>query len=140
MEWASLIISICALIISIINFIYDRKIKVYKIHKNKEEEHKSKCAKICGFIIKEDRGMRKLQIFNNGLAPARNIRITDIRKTKGIILTGGLVFPYDLLNSGEHVEIQFMLSESTPPDIINIKYTWDDNNKIGNTYNQSLQL
>lgn len=149
MEWASLIISIISLLISgIIFFRYDKKIKKqdlilnqYKIQKIEEERIKKKCANISGVITKtsESGGMRKLIIYNDGSAPARNINITDIRNYKGILLTGMPCFPFDLLNPGEHIEVPFMISESTP-DIINMEYTWDDDNKAHNIYEQNLQL
>lgn len=147
MELASLIISICALLLSAFTFvIYDRKIKKqnlilnqYQILKIDEENLKNKCAKISGTVIRENRQMRKLVISNEGLASAHNICITDIRNFRGISLTGMASIPFELLNSGEHFEIPFMISESTP-DIINVEYTWDDDNKAHNIYKQNLQL
>lgn len=61
MELASLIISICALLLSAFTFvIYDRKIKKqnlilnqYQILKIDEENLKKKCAKISGTVIRE---------------------------------------------------------------------------------------
>lgn len=147
MECVSLIVSILALLISAICFIrYDRKIKKqqliinqYIIQEKEEEKRNNKCAKISCSIIKGNRGTRTLIISNTGLAPARNINVTDIRKIKGILQTGGLVFPYSLLNPGEKIEIPFMISLSSP-DKINIKCRWDDENKQNNIYEQSLQL
>lgn len=147
MELASLIISICALLLSAFTFvIYDRKIKKqnlilnqYQILKIDEENLKKKYAKISGTVIRENRQMRKLVISNEGLASAHNICITDIRNFRGISLTGMASIPFELLNPGEHFEIPFMISESTP-DIINVEYTWDDDNKAHNIYKQNLQL
>lgn len=147
MELASLIISICALFLSAFTFvIYDRKIKKqnlilnqYQILKIDEENLKNKCAKISGTVIRENRQMRKLVISNEGLASAHNICITDIRNFRGISLTGMASIPFELLNPGKHFEIPFMISESTP-DIINVEYTWDDDNKAHNIYKQNLQL
>lgn len=147
MECVSLIVSILALLISAICFIrYDRKIKKqqliinqYIIQEKEEEKRNNKCAKISCSIIKGNRGTRTLIISNAGLAPARNINVTDIREIKGILQTGGLVFPYSLLNPGEKIEIPFMISLSSP-DKINIKCRWDDENKQNNIYEQSLQL
>lgn len=147
MECVSLIVSILALLISAICFIrYDRKIKKqqliinqYIIQEKEEEKRNNKCAKISCSIIKGNRGTRTLIISNAGLAPARNINVTDIREIKGILQTGGLVFPYLLLNPGEKIEIPFMISLSSP-DKINIKCRWDDENKQNNIYEQSLQL
>lgn len=148
MEWASLIISIISLLISGISFFrYDRKIKKqnlilnqYQIQEIEKERIKKKCANISGEIkMGKSNGMRKLIISNKGLAPARNINMTDIRNFRGILLTGMPCFPFDLLNPGEHIEIPFMISESTP-DNINMEYTWDDDNKVHNIYKQNLKL
>lgn len=147
MELVSLIISICSLLLSLITFIvYDKKIKKqnlilnqYQIQNIEEEKLKKKCAKISGNIIKEHRGIRKLIISNEGLAPARNICITDILDYKGIILTRTASIPFELLNPGECFEVQFMISESAP-DIIKMEYTWDDDYKNHNIYRQNLQL
>lgn len=147
MEYVSLIVSICALLIAAISFIrYDRKIKKqnliinqYIIQEKEEKKRTNKCAKISCSIIKGSRGMRTLIILNTGLAPARNINVTDIRKYEGIVQTGGLVFPYALLNPGENIEIPFFVSISSP-DTINVKSMWDDENKQNNVYEQILQL
>lgn len=147
MEWVSLIVSICALLISAICFIrYDRKIKKqqliinqYIIQEKEEEKRNNKCARISCSIAKGSRGMRTLIISNTGLAPARNVSVTDIRNFKGIIQTGGLVFPYALLNPGENIEIPFLVSISSP-DTINVKSMWDDEDKQNNIYEQILQL
>lgn len=147
MEYISLIVSICALAISAISFIrYDRKIKKqnwlinqYQIQQIEEKKCAQNSAKISGSIIKGKMGMRTLVITNTGLAPARNINITDIRNIKGIIQTGGLCFPYMLLNPREQIEVTFLLAECAP-SVINMKYSWDDDHKTGNIYQQSLQL
>ena len=147
MEYISLIVSICALAISAISFIrYDRKIKKqnwlinqYQIQQIEEKKCAQNSAKISGSIIKGKMGMRTLVITNTGLAPARNINITDIRNIKGIIQTGGLCFPYMLLNPREQIEVTFLLAECAP-SVINMKYSWDDDLKTGNIYQQSLQL
>lgn len=122
MEYISLIVSICALAISAISFIrYDRKIKKqnwlinqYQIQQIEEKKCAQNSAKISGSIIKGKMGMRTLVITNTGLAPARNINITDIRDFKGIIQTGGLCFPYMLLNPREQIEVTFLLAECAP--------------------------
>lgn len=147
MECVSLIVSICALLIAAISFIrYDRKIKKqdliinqYIIQEKEEKMRINKCAKISCSIIKGNRGMRTLIISNTGLAPAQNINVTDIRKYEGIVQTGGLVFPYALLNPGEKIEIPFFVSISSP-DTINVKSMWNDENKQNNVYEQILQL
>lgn len=147
MEYISLIVSICALAISAISFIrYDRKIKKqnwlinqYQIQQIEEKKCAQNSAKISGSIIKGKMGMRTLVITNTGLAPARNINITDIRNIKGIIQTGGLCFPYKLLNPREQIEVTFLLAECAP-NVINMKYSWDDDLKTDNIYQQSLQL
>ena len=147
MEYISLIVSICALAISAISFIrYDRKIKKqnwlinqYQIQQIEEKKCAQNSAKISGSIIKGKMGMRTLVITNTGLAPARNINITDIRNIKGIIQTGGLCFPYMLLNPREQIEVTFLLAECAP-SVINMKYSWDDDLKTDNIYQQSLQL
>lgn len=147
MEYISLIVSICALAISAISFIrYDRKIKKqnwlinqYQIQQIEEKKCAQNSAKISGSIIKGKMGMRTLVITNTGLAPARNINITDIRDFKGIIQTGGLCFPYMLLNPREQIEVTFLLAECAP-NVINMKYSWDDDLKTDNIYQQSLQL
>lgn len=147
MELASLIISICTFAWTIIAYIlHERTLKKqnkvinqYQIQKIEEEKLRKKCAKISGDIIKENRKMRILVISNKGIAPARNINVTDIRKFKGVFLTKAIGFPYTLLGPEEKIEISFMISESTP-DNINIEYTWDDDNKTHNIYKQDLQL
>jgi len=147
MEWVSLAISIGALLISVINFIrYDKKIKAqnliinqYQIQQIEEKKRINNSAKISGSLIKGNNGVYKLVISNEGLAPARNVNINDIRKIKGVLMTGGLIFPHPLLNPGEKIVIPFMTSDSTP-EIMNLTYKWDDNNKVENRYNQNLQL
>lgn len=147
MDCVSLIVSICALIISAISFIrYDKKIKEqnlainqYKMQQIEESKRMNNSAKVSGAIIKGNRDMRTLVISNTGLAPARNVNVTDIRKFKGVLQTGGLVFPYSLLNPGEKIEIPFMISLSSP-DTIDVKCRWDDENKQNNIYQQTLQL
>lgn len=148
MEWVSLIISIFALLLSALIFIkYDKKIKEqniiinqYRLQQIEEEKQKNKSAKISGSIVRESIRDRKLVITNEGPATARNICITDIRSIRGINQTGGWVFPYGFLKPGRNIEVPFMLSDDYVIEKIELKYTWEDEYRKDNFYEQTLQL
>lgn len=101
MKFINLIVSICTLIIYAASSWYDRKIKKlnlainqYEMQQIEESKRMNISAKVSGAIIKGNRDMRTLVISNTGLAPARNVNVTDIRNYKGVLQTGGLVLPY----------------------------------------------
>ena len=146
MELASLILSIIALLGSLVTYIvHDRKIKKqeakineYQLAKIKEEEEDSKKAQVCGNIIKYDKGKRVLKVYNKGKAPAKNIRIEGIDEEK-FCVSGLDLFPYELLNPQESIEIT-IFSHLGIRNTLPLSYYWDDASQKNNEFKQVLSL
>lgn len=145
MELASLILSIIALLGSLVTYIvHDRKIKKqeakineYQLAKIKEEEEDSKKAQVCGNIIKYDKGKRVLKVYNKGKAPAKNIRIEGI--DENMFFDGTELLPFGLLNSQEAFELTFNIYNINQ-HILKITIHWDDLSHNDNTFTQQLSL
>lgn len=146
MELASIILSIIALLGSLVTYIvHDRKIKrqeakinEYQLAKIKEEEEDSKKAQICGNIIKYDKGKRVLKVYNKGKAPAKNIRIEGIDENK-FYIHGMDLLPYELLNPQDSFELNILLYAGSPKTL-KLKYLWDDATQDNNEFTQVLSL
>lgn len=145
MELASLILSIIALLGSLVTYIvHDRKIKKqeakineYQLAKIKEEEEDSKKAQVCGNIIKYDKGKRVLKVYNKGKAPAKNIRIEGI--DENMYFDGTELLPFGLLNPQEAFELTFNIYNINQ-HILKITIHWDDLSHNDNTFTQQLSL
>ena len=114
METLELIISAAAFLVGIlIYFAHDRKLKqqerlinTYQLKQLQVEEQKNKKADICAKISQIKKGSRILQIWNNGRAIARNIRLTGL-SVKGLVLMDRNIFPYHAMAAQDSVEIKF---------------------------------
>ena len=145
MELASLILSIIALLGSLVTYIvHDRKIKKqeakineYQLAKIKEEEEDSKKAQVCGNIIKYDKGKRVLKVYNKGKAPAKNIKIEGI--DENMFFDGTELLPFGLLNPQEAFELTFNIYNINQ-HILKITIHWDDLSHNDNTFTQQLSL
>lgn len=145
MELASLILSIIALLGSLVTYIvHDRKIKKqeakineYQLAKIKEEEEDSKKAQVCGNILKYDKGKRVLKVYNKGKAPAKNIRIEGI--DENMFFDGTELLPFGLLNPQEAFELTFNIYNINQ-HILKITIHWDDLSHNDNTFTQQLSL
>lgn len=145
MEMASIIISIVALLGSLVTYIIhdhkikeqEKKINEYQLAKFKEEEEEGKKALISGNIIKIERSQRVLKIYNKGKATATNINIQglDIRE----IELQDNILPYELLNPQDNAQIKFLIIMNAP-STIKLTYTWDDAYQTGNSSTQILPL
>lgn len=145
METASLIISILALIASVLTyFLHDRRIKKqeakineYQLTKIQEEKIENKKAQLIGSIIKYNDGKRVLKITNNGKATATNIRMEVLNGVDVVNVTNP--FPYELLNPTESFEMIFYIPMGQN-GILKVKYIWNDSLQNDNDYTQILQL
>ena len=141
MDWGN-IISIVFAVLSFVFSIYTYKrtkiLEDYKISEYKEKAEAKKKANITGYIAPEDRGLRCLNISNNGQATAHNIRIEGL-DIDNIFLRETNILPYKLLNPQENFEISLYLTHRAPATIT-IKYLWDDDYMKDNSKEQILQL
>ena len=146
METASLIISILALIASVLTyFLHDRRIKKqeakindYQLTKIQEEAIVNKKAQLSGSItIFKNDGKRILKITNNGKATATNVRMEILNGVN--ISTIINPFPFELLNPTESFEMTFYIP-MVPHGKLKVKYIWDDQLQNNNEFVQILQL
>lgn len=146
METASLIISILALIASVLTyFLHDRRIKKqeakineYQLTKIQEEKIENKKAQLSGNIsIFKNDGKRILKITNNGKETASNIRMEILNGVH--ISTIINPFPFELLNPTESFEMTFYIPMG-PYGKLKVKYIWDDKFQNNNEFTQLLQL
>ena len=145
MEWASIIISVLALLgAAYTYFVHDCKIKrqeakinEYQLAKIMEEEEENKKAQICGNIVKLDKGKRVLKIYNKGKAPAFNIRVDGLDENK-ISVYGLKMLPFERLNPQESFELNLLSPGWTIT--LKIKYIWNDASQNNKEFEQILQL
>ena len=149
MDYISLIISLAALFFSIYTYLkYDKPLKdqqkllnQYNLLKIIKEERvnevQKKKAMICG-EVQTNSGSYKLRVTNKGQCRARRIRIEGLT-VKGIEVTNKFIIPYPELCSSEHFTIPF-IKYMDAPDILHIKFIWNDDFEYNNENYQTLQL
>lgn len=146
MNW-SLIISIGALCLSGITYIlHDRRIKkqeslinMYQLEKIHTEKVDKKKAAIKANVIKEDQGRRLIKVFNAGKSVARDIYYEILSENQDFMILNEDIFPFALLNPQENTEL-IMMTTTGSPDKIKMRFIWEDDSNLTNTYEQILTL
>lgn len=116
----------------------DNEYKRLQIEKMKAEADARKKAIIRGNIIKGEKGLRELKIFNAGHVIARNVRVEWLNENENVLIPNrfsdiGDLTPQNSRSYTIHLTIRH-------PETMNLRYTWDDDFAVGNTINESLQL
>lgn len=143
---AAFVVSLGALIFSAYTYSkHDKKIKAqeqiindYQINKIAKENEESKKASIRGNIIKGDKGMRTLKVYNCGKATARDIRVEGLDIGSLAVMRNDL-FPYELMNPQDYTEVVIWVVKGSP-STIKLKYVWDDDLGQNNEFEQVLTL
>lgn len=116
----------------------DNEYKRLQIEKMKAEADARRKAIIRGNIIKGDKGLRELKIFNAGHVTARNVRVEWLNENENVLIPNrfsdiGDLTPQNSRSYAIHLTIRH-------PETMDLRYTWDDDFAVGNTINESLQL
>jgi len=127
----SLIIALCSLIVAIIALR-----RTFLRDKAEKTNSRKAVVRAKGYEVAKSRW--EVEIWNDGIATARNIQITPENMEKhGIFLKTNGVFPYPILNAGDSFRMTAVL---TGYDSIPIKLTWDDDYKKSNEREQMLEF
>ncbi len=147
MEIASFVIAVLALVFSCYTyFAHDKKLKEQEIQLNnyqlralkqtEEEQHK---AKIRGNIIpSRTRGNRILKIFNAGQAVAKNVKVEWLNPDDLVFVQWefGLIGEISPQNGRSY---NIALCEGHQ-DTMRLRYSWSDDNKKDNVFEEDVQL
>ena len=106
------------------------------INKMKREEEELKRAYIRGNIIKVDRGY-ELRIFNSGKATATNVKVEWLNEHIRINLRGDFNIG-DL--TPQNKRIYYFFVGIGHPNLMHLRYTWADDLKTDNIYEEKLQI
>lgn len=139
----SLVISLVSLAGTIFTFLfYDGKIKKqekelnkYQLKKNHEEEQDIKKANLRANIYQTGRN-KKLKIYNQGQAKARNINVKFDKDYKYFISENP--FPVEFIHPQGFQEITLSIHKGTP-DRFGVVITWDDDYASGRTFKDYIQ-
>lgn len=113
-----------------------QQLMVEKMKREKEELSK---ASIKGNIYPaSQKGGRHLRIFNAGKSTARNIRIDWLNEDSRVILHPPFETIDDLTPQNYRDYVITLISSH--PQIMRLRYTWDDDFKTDNTFVEGLQL
>lgn len=138
-----LVISLVSLAGTIFTFLfYDRKIKKqekelnkYQLKKNHEEEQETKKANLRASIYQYGKD-KKLKIYNQGQAKARNITVKFDKDYKYFISENP--FPVDCIHPQGFQEITLSIHKGTP-DRFGVVITWDDDFASDRTFEDNIQ-
>lgn len=117
----------------------DEEYKRLQIERMKQEEVDRKKACIRGNIVQGTKpGSRTLKIFNSGRAEARCIRVEWLNETTDVIVQGDFS---ELGNLTPQNSRSFHLALTLGhPEVMKLRYTWDDDNSTTNTLEEQVQL
>ena len=117
----------------------DLEYKRLQIEKMKAEAEERKKGIIRGNIVKDYKaGSRILKIFNAGLAQARNVRVKWMNETDTIRVRGDFSDLGDL--TPQNSRSYYMLLAVGHPDKMVLRFSWDDDYKVNNETEESLQV
>lgn len=139
----SLIISLVSLAGTVFTFLfYDVKIKKqekelnkYQLKKNREEEQDVNKATLRVHIYESGKD-KKLKIYNQGQAKARNVHVKFDKDYKYFISKNP--FPVDFIHPHGFQEITISVHKGTP-DRFGVIITWDDDFASGRTFEDNIQ-
>lgn len=141
----SAFVSICTLAFSF--YIYRKhgkrlnsqqeELNTFQILKNKKEQTLAKSAKITGEIVRSDKGKVSFIVRNEGMAVARNIRISMKNNPKGIIYSD--IEPISSLGPGK--TCSFTINLATPHStFISFEYIWNDENAENCKFSEDIKI
>jgi hypothetical protein len=144
METAGLVISIIALLLTIITYFkHDNKLKKqeallnkYQLEKIDSEKVEEKRAIIEANVIRSDRGSMVLKIYNRGKSTGRNVNVM-IPEIAGVHVINNPC-PIDIRPQGG-IDIN-MAATMEAPDKIKIDFEWQDSFKDYNKDSQYIQI
>ncbi len=144
MEIAGLVISIIALLLTLITYFkHDLKIKKqadlinkYHIEKIEKEKTGEKKAIIEANVMKGNKGTRQIKIYNKGKSVAKNVIVT-LPNIDGFQIINNPC-PIDIKPQNE-IEISLVVFMSKP-DKIDINYKWSDDFCDINNDKQTIQI
>lgn len=109
------------------------------IEKMKQEKESLLKASIRGNIFpSSNKGSLHLRIFNAGKSTAKNIRIEWLNETSTVLLSKPLETIEDLSPQNNRDYRLYLVNGH--PDTMRLRYTWDDDFKVDNTFEEGLQL
>lgn len=116
----------------------DEEFKRLQIERMKQEEADRKKAYIRSNIIPGiKQGTRTLKIFNSGKAEARNVKVEWLNKTNEVAIRGDLS---NLGNLTPQNNRSFSLVLFNSPDVMMLRYTWEDDYSTTNSLEEQVQL
>lgn len=139
-NWTT-IIAVISLFLSIINTsknIYDWLLKRREEKEKQEEKKKAKIkvSLVDGFDSKL-RKRKHLYIKNEGKATANNIKIEIIDNGESLSIPTFMDVPR-MLAPGSDSSVPLMIALGTPPLPWRVRVSWDDDYKIGNSYETEI--
>lgn len=144
MENVSLALSVLAILGSVLGYLlHDRRLKAqesmlnaYQLKKYEEEIVLEKKAEMRANIVKGERGLRIIKIYNKGKAKALNVRLL---MDKDGFLIRDKAFPKAFINPGEGAEFHVHITMGAP-DNMDLTILWDDESALNNEYHQILDF
>lgn len=117
----------------------DNEFKQLQIEKMRREAIERKQAMIRGNIVESrTRGNRSLKILNSGKATARDVSVEWLNPDSGVIVQWefGMIGEITPQNSRSyHITLT-----NGHPETMRLRYTWADNNKEDNLFEEELQI
>lgn len=117
----------------------DEEYKRLQIEKMNREAEDLKKAIIRGNIVKESKpGSRTLRLFNAGKSEARNVQVEWLNEADGVYVRGDFSQIGNLLpqsNRTYHIALC-----NNAPEMMNLRYTWEDDFSCNNSVEEQLQL
>lgn len=117
----------------------DEEYKRLQIERMKQEDVEKRKACIRGNIVQGGKaGSRTLKIFNSGKAEARNIKVEWLNNSEDVIIQGDFS---ELGNLTPQNSRSFhMVLATGHPDVMMLRYTWEDDNSKTNTLEEQVQI
>ena len=117
----------------------DEEYKQLQIERMKQEEAERKRGCIRGNIIQGIKaGNRTLKIFNSGKAEARNVKVEWLNKTTDVIVRGNFSEIGSL--TPQNSRSFHILLTMGHPEVMKLRYSWEDDYSANNTLEEQVQL
>lgn len=117
----------------------DEEYKRLQIENMKREAEDLKKAIIRGNIVKESKpGTRTLRLFNAGKTEARNVQVEWLNEADGVYVRGDFSQIGNLLPQSNRT--YYITLCNNAPEMMNLRYTWEDDFSCNNSVEEQLQL
>ena len=117
----------------------DEEYTRFQIEKMHREAEDLKKAIIRGNIVKESKpGSRTLRLFNAGKSEARNVQVEWLNEADGVYVRGNFSQIGKLLPQSNRT--YYIALCNNAPEMMNLRYTWEDDFSCNNIVEELLQL